>query len=72
LARKYTKQLVEHKQEWLNTNQKEDVVIEATLAAIQKAHGKNANEVPLPGNIAEVSNNISFLPSFNDTFTISF
>ena len=60
-ARKYKEQLLEHKAEWLNTNEKaeEDAVIEATLTAIQKAHSENEDSVPLPENISEVRNHIS-------------
>jgi len=63
-ARKYKEQLVEHKQEWLNTNEKdeEDAVVAATIAAIEEAHGENGDQEALPNNIGEVSN-IYFLPS---------
>ena len=60
-ARKYKEQLLEHKAEWLNTNEKteEDAVIEATLTDIRKAHSENEDSVPLPENISEVRNYIS-------------
>jgi phage repressor protein C with HTH and peptisase S24 domain len=63
-ARKYKEQLVEQKQEWLKTNEKEeeDAVVAATITAIEEAHAENGDQEDLPDNIAEVSN-IYFLPS---------
>jgi hypothetical protein len=59
-ARKYKEHLLEHKAEWLNTNEKEeDAVIEATLTAIRKAHSENEDSVPLAENMSEVRNYIS-------------
>jgi hypothetical protein len=55
-----TEHLLEHKAEWLNTNEKEeDAVIEATLTAIWKAHSENEDSVPLAENMSEVLNYIS-------------
>jgi hypothetical protein len=46
-ARRYKEQLLEHKDEWLNMNEKkeEDAVIEATLTAIWKVHSENEDSV---------------------------
>ena len=51
-ARRYKQQLVDQKEQWLNTgkNNEEDAVISATLAAIDKAC-----IIPLPDNMSEVS-----------------
>jgi hypothetical protein len=56
-ARRYKQQLVDQKQQWLNTVEKneEDLVISTTLAAIDKARVENKDEIPLPDNMSEVS-----------------
>jgi len=56
-ARRYKQQLVDQKEQWLNTgeNNEEDAVISATLAAIDKARVENKDDIPLPDNMSEVS-----------------
>jgi hypothetical protein len=56
-ARRYKQQLVDQKEQWLNTgeNNEEDAVISATLAAINKARVENKDNIPLPDNMSEVS-----------------
>ena len=56
-AHRYKQQLVDQKEQWLNTgeNNEEDAVISATLAAIDKARVENKDDIPLPDNMSEVS-----------------